>query len=87
MAKTREWIHEELEALRQIRDEVRVQAKLGQAELRDHFQELEHRFHELEGKARQLGEGAREDLSGVGEAARRLATELREGYRKLRARL
>jgi predicted nuclease with TOPRIM domain len=87
MPKAHEWLHEELESLRQIRDEVRVQANLGRADLRDRFQALEKRWDELEGRLKLVREGAREDLGEVKKAAKTLVDEMRESYRKLRSRL
>jgi len=78
---------EELEGLRQIRDELRVQSELGQAELRDRFDGLEKRWHELEGKLRVLREEASEDVENVKDAARLLAAEIRDGYKHLKSRL
>jgi hypothetical protein len=78
---------EEVEALRQVRDELRVQAELGRAELRDRWEGLEKRFHELEGKVRSAGDAAQGDAENVKEAARLLAEEIREGYRHMRSRL
>jgi len=81
------FMKEELDRLRELRDELRVQAGLGRAELRDRWQELERRWHQLEGRLKLVREGAREDAKDVREAARLLAGELREGYEHLRKRL
>jgi hypothetical protein len=78
---------EELEGLRQIRDELRVQSELGQAELRDRFDGLEKRWHELEGKLKVLREEASGDVENVKDAARLLAAEIRDGYKHLKSRL
>ena len=80
-------LEEELNTLRTLRDELRVQAELGKLELRDRWAELEHRFGELEGKLKLIGESAREDAADVGDAAKRLADEIREGYENLKKRL
>ena len=78
---------EELENLRGVRDELRVQAELGKAELQDRWGELERRWHQLEGRVKVVREGLREDGHDVREAARLLVGELREGYDHLRKRL
>jgi len=85
--KEKRFLGEELDQLRKLRDELRVQAELGRAELRDRWQELERRWHQLEGRLELAGEGAREDAKEVREAARLLARELKEGYEHLRQRL
>lgn len=87
MSQAGDWMKEELEGLRQIRDELRVQSELGQAELRDRFDGLEKRWHELEGKLRVLREEASEDVENVKDAARLLAAEIRDGYKHLKSRL
>ena len=87
MSESKRFLGEELDHLRELRDELRVQAELGKAELRDRWQELERRWHQLEGRIKRAREGAREDGQNVREAARLLAGELREGYENLRKRL
>ena len=87
MSQAGEWMKEELEGLRQIRDELRVQAELGRAELRESFDTLEQRWHELEAKLKMLGEGVQEDAGNVREAARLLVSEIRDGYRHLKSRM
>lgn len=74
----------ELEELRRVRDELRVQVHLGVADAKDLWDRLEHRFGELETKARRLAQRAEEPLEEIGEAARLLSEEIRDGYRRLR---
>jgi predicted nucleic acid-binding Zn-ribbon protein len=81
------FLSEEIEKLRELRDELRVQAELGRAELRDRWHELEKGWHQLEGRLKLAREGAREDSQNVREAARLLANELRDSYEHLRKRL
>jgi predicted nucleic acid-binding Zn-ribbon protein len=87
MSELRDVLKEEVEAFRQVRDELRVQAELGKADLRDKVRDLEQRWHKLEARL----EGARKDAKGdaedVREAVRLLASELRDGFEHLRARL
>jgi hypothetical protein len=87
MSENEGFLAEEMEKLRSARDELRVKAALGRAELRDRWQELERRWHQLEGRLALAGKGAREDARDVREAARLLVAELREGYEHLRQRL
>jgi hypothetical protein len=87
MSEEKGFMADELTRLRELRDELRVQAKLGQAELRDRWEELEHRWHQLEGRLKLARAGLREDGEDVRAAARQLAKELREGYQHLRERL
>jgi hypothetical protein len=78
---------DEIDRLRAVRDELRVQVELGRAELRDRWHELEKSWHQLEGRWKVAREGAREDSKNVREAARLLSQELREAYENLRKRL
>ena len=87
MSEGKGFLAEELENLRELRDELRVQTELGRAELRDRWHELERRWHQLEGRLKVVREGLREDGQDVREAARLLASELRESYEHLRKRL
>lgn len=74
---------DELDALRRTRDELRVQVRLGRAEARDRWDELERKWRELEAKAVALGEEAREPLHEAREVAEDLMEELHRGYRRL----
>jgi CBS domain-containing protein len=87
MSELGQKIDEELDALRRIRDELRLQMRLAQSEGKDLWDELERKYQELEGKAKLVGRQAEQPLQEVGEAARILLAEIREGYRKLRAAL
>lgn len=74
----------ELEELRRLRDELRVQIHLGAAEAKDLWERLEQRYGELETKAKRLTQRAGESLEDARKAADRLAEEIRDGYRRLR---
>ena len=87
MSEAKTFLGEEMDNLRQVRDELRVQAELGRAELRERWGELERVWHQLEGRLKLARESAREDSQNVREAARLLAHELRESYEHLRQRL
>ncbi len=81
------FLEQELERLRQTRDELRVQAGLARLELRDRWHELEHRWAELEARFRALSATAHDEAEDVREAARLLVDELQEGYEHIRSRL
>jgi hypothetical protein len=86
-----DWMKEELKTelatLEQIRDELRVQANLGKAELRDTWEGLEKRWTTLEGKVQAATEQAKDDASDVRDAVELLVGEIREGYAHLKSRL
>jgi len=87
MSEGKKFLGEEMDNLRRLRDELRVQAELGRAELREFWGDLERRWHQLEGRLKLARESAREDSQNVREAARLLAGELRDSYEHLRKRL
>lgn len=80
MTDWRERLEEEADALRRVRDELKVQAHLGAAEAKDSWQQLEERWHQLEAKLKLLGDSSKESLEDIGEAAKLLAEEIRDGY-------
>ena len=87
MAQVRDLLKSEVDAFRQLRDELRVQAELGRADLRDRVKELEHRWARLESRFDGIRKDSAGDAEDVREAVRLLARELKEGFDHLRARL
>lgn len=79
--------HGELERLRQLRDELRVQLHLGKAEAKERFERLEKTWQHLEARLKQIREESSEDLGEIREAAGLLLGEIRDGYRHLRTLL
>ena len=77
-------IDDEVEDLRRLRDELRVQMHLAKAEAKGLWEDMEQRFSEVEGKAKQVAREAEGPLEDIGEAARLLAEEIRSGYRRIR---
>lgn len=84
MTDKRSRIDEELDTLRTLRDELRVRAHLGRAEVRDLWEDAEKRWHKLEAEAGRVREQAREPMEQIGEAAELLLEEIKRGYDKLR---
>lgn len=78
------WVKRELDDLRRMRDELRVQAHLGKREMRGRWESLERTFETLESKAKRASRAAEEPLHQVEQDVRKLATDLREGYRQIR---
>lgn len=87
MAELRDALKEEVDAFRELRDELRVQTQLGKAEMRDRVHELERRWRKLESRLDGIRKDARGDAEDVREAVRLLARELKEGFEHVRARL
>jgi acetoin utilization protein AcuB len=77
----------EIDDLRRVRDELRVKIHLGKAEAKDLWEKTEHKLHEAEAKLKSISEQAEEPLHDIGEAARLLLDEVRDGYKRIRAAL
>ena len=80
-------LHEEIEALQRLRDELRVQANLGAKEARDLWTEAEQKWEQIEHSAGELRQASAESGREIAAALGLLADSLREAYRSLRAKL
>jgi hypothetical protein len=80
-------LQEVAERLKQERDELKLKLRLGTADLRDEWDELEEKWDGLRGRLKQVAEAADEASDDVKAAARLLADELKAGYDKVRKRL
>jgi SMC interacting uncharacterized protein involved in chromosome segregation len=78
------WVKRELDELRRMRDELRVQAHLGKAEMRGRWEKLERTFETLDSKAKRASRAAEPALRELEQDVRKLATDLRDGYRRIR---
>jgi hypothetical protein len=87
MAEMPDWLKGEIDALRQLRDEVKLQLHLGAADARTSFDQLEKRWQHLEGRVKALGEASKDELGEIREAAKLLAREIRDGYQHLKKHL
>lgn len=87
--------HDKLEelitTLERERDELRVKVHLASLDAKDEFAELERRLDALRGRMSSKGGEAKDTASEVGdvvgETARKMADELRDGYRRIREKL
>jgi CBS domain-containing protein len=87
MSEMKAKMDREIDELRRVRDELKVRVHLAKAEAKDRWDELEHKFRSLESKGHQIAQASKEPLRDVGEAARLLVDEIREGYRRIREAL
>jgi CBS domain-containing membrane protein len=78
------WVERELDGLRRVRDELRVQVHLAGAEARERWEELERKFQEAESKARLVAREAEKPAQELGEALRLLLQEIRDCYRNVK---
>lgn len=84
MAEKEAKLEHEVSALRTLRDELRVQLNLAGKEARDLFDSAEKAWGKLEGRLRLIERESKSELHGVGDAARALAREIRDAYKRIR---
>ena len=84
MAEHRRAFEDEIETLKTLRDELRVQLNLAGKDARDLFAKAESSWQKLESQAERVSKESRGALLDVGEAARNLADEIKEAYRHIR---
>jgi len=75
---------EEIEILKQGRDELKVQVHLGAADARDAWEQVERNWGHLEGRLKQIGQVGQESAEEIEEAAKNLVSEIKAGYKQLR---
>lgn len=77
-------LEELVDALRQQRDELRVQMHLAKAEARDEWDELEKRWEALEARLPELQKAAADSAGDIGAGLALVADEIGNAYRRLR---
>lgn len=87
MSHLQDRLHDDVEKLRQRRDEIRVQLDLGKMEASDAWHDVEERWQQLEGKLRVLAAESKDAAGDVGKAASELVEEIRAGFAKVARRL
>ena len=83
MSSFQDRLNEDVDKLRQRRDELLVQLDLGKKDAADAWHEVEHRWQHLEGKLRVLADESKEAAEDVGEAASQLVEEIRDGFARV----
>jgi len=66
------------------RDDLKVRLHLAKADARDEWEKVEKRWEKLRAKLDVAGDEASEVAGDVGDAAKLLLGEIREGYQRLR---
>ena len=84
MTTMKDQIDRQVDELRTARDELEVQLHLGKKEAQDLWGDLEKQWGHAEAKLKVLGDTAEDALEDVGEAAKLVLDEIKEGYQKLR---
>ena len=77
-------LEDEIDAIRGVRDDLRVRLHLGGAEIRDQFEKLEHGWQHLEGRMKVIGRESDEVAKEIGETLQVLAEQLRDGYDRIK---
>ena len=80
----KERLDDEVETLRQARDELRVQLHLGAADAKETWEGVERSWEHLEARLKRLAEATQESAEDVGEAAKILVGEIKAGYKHVR---
>ena len=76
-----------VEKLKTQRDELRVQAHLMKADIKEEFDTLEDKWDHLESRMAQVKKASKASAGEVGAAAEQLVEELGAAYRRIRASL
>ena len=77
-------LQDELEKLEQMRDELRLQAHLFKADMKDEWANLEEKFGKIKRNLRPVQKAAEETLEDVGEATGLLIDSVFDGFKRLR---
>lgn len=80
-------LQRELAELEQTRDQLRVKLHLAAADTRDEFDKLETQWLSVKDEITRIGARTQGPIHELGEAARKLADELRSGYARVRDQL
>lgn len=84
MSDIRNQLDKELDVLRRLRDEIKVQAHLGNSELQEQYEKLEKGWQHLEGRLKVLGKESGDIAEGLGSTLSALADQLGDGYERLK---
>lgn len=83
MKDFRIYLEEMLDELKEERDELRVRLHLAKLEGSEEWQKLEAKMAKLESRAKEIGDATVEASQDMGAAAKILAEEIRNGFKKI----
>jgi hypothetical protein len=83
----REGWQRELELLAKVRDELKLQAHLARAEVRDELDRLENTYQRVQEQVQMTRGGTEQPVKELSQAAKSLLEELRNGYARVREQL
>jgi uncharacterized coiled-coil DUF342 family protein len=84
MSDLKESLTRDIDALRQLRDELRVQLHLAKAEAKDHWDKLEEKWEQIQAQSLEAG---RESVQKLTEGTQKLVSELKREYEELKSTL
>jgi small-conductance mechanosensitive channel len=87
MAEWRERLDELMTRLEQERDELQLKMHLAKAEARDELARLDTKMSQLRERASRVDDEARDAFDDIGDAARTLVNEIKEGFERVRKQL
>jgi predicted nucleic acid-binding Zn-ribbon protein len=80
-------LQHELARLAEVRDELKVQLKLGRAEAGEEWNKLEEKWLGVQEEIKRVAEQSREPLKEISQGVRNLLSELEHGYERIRTQL
>ena len=84
MTEWRQRLDEVIAKMEQERDELRLKLHLAKADARDELDKLDVKMAELKARASRVDDEARDALGDIGDAAKGLAEEIKEGFTRVR---
>jgi uncharacterized protein YPO0396 len=87
MAEWRQRIDELMLRLQQERDELQLRMHLAKAEARDELARLDEKMSQLRERASRVDDEAKDAFGDIGDAARNLVNEIKEGLERVRKQL
>lgn len=87
MAEDKKTKFPDLEDLKQLRDEIQVQAHLFKKETQDEWDALEEKWKELNRSLHPVKNAAGESLEDIGAASKLLLDTVKEGYERIKKSL
>jgi predicted nucleic acid-binding Zn-ribbon protein len=80
-------LHDEIERLRTVRDDLKVQLSLAKAEVVQEWTKLEDHWGRVQEELKRVGEHTKEPANQLSQAAHQLVDELKRGYERIRTQL
>lgn len=84
MNKLWDTLKNEVDELKRVRDELKVQAHLGKAEAKETWNRLEAHWPTVENKIKEIEASAVDLADELVESTKSLVDEIRQGYQKMR---